>query len=267
MDQFKIFSINKINFEDQGKFLIYPFDLSVFPIYERNTFSKIQIFCFSIIIVIIELKDQLRISDESFVSRQRNHVYKPFKKTATTTATTSDETNTASYDESCENDEYYESEEAAATSTTNPTTTLTSSNAATDKNYNSFFMTQDDDVEEEMQKSRVQKVGQKTKKKEELGAGVGERLESYELLMNIENEDEIRVPKDVSGSVRALKQMLGNPLVFREPCREADRRTNIFGRGNRVGLKRNSLSSLMTSRFGFFFLNFSSNIKWLIGCQ
>ncbi len=85
-------------------------------------------------------------------------------------------------------------------------------------------MTQDDDVEEEMQKSRVQKVGQKTKKKEELGAGVGERLESYELLMNIENEDEIRVPKDVSGSVRVLKQMLGNPLVFRE----ADRRTNIF---------------------------------------
>lgn len=55
-------------------------------------------------------------------------------------------------------------------------------------------------------------------------SSANERYKNYELLLHIENEHEIKIPKDVSGSVRVLKQMLSNPLVFREPCRELDKK-------------------------------------------
>jgi len=94
--------------------------------------------------------------------------------------------------------------------TTEPATTTTTT-TGTEKNFNSFFMTQDDDLEEDLKSRSV--ICKKGKKKEEV---VSERVDSYDLLMNIENEEEIRVPRDVQGSVRVLKQMLSNPLVFRD---------------------------------------------------
>lgn len=43
------------------------------------------------------------------------------------------------------------------------------------------------------------------------------------MLLQIENEDQIKVPKDIGASVRALKQMLDHPLIFREPCKELEK--------------------------------------------
>ncbi len=59
-------------------------------------------------------------------------------------------------------------------------------------------------------------------------SSASERYKNYELLLHIENEHEIKVPKDVGGSVRVLKQMLNNPLVYREPCFELDKKQNPY---------------------------------------
>jgi hypothetical protein len=42
-------------------------------------------------------------------------------------------------------------------------------------------------------------------------------------LFNIENEDEIKIPKSLGASVRALKHMLDHPLILRDPLLELDR--------------------------------------------
>lgn len=32
----------------------------------------------------------------------------------------------------------------------------------------------------------------------------------------------------MNGSVRALKQMLNNPMIYREPCKELDKKQNAY---------------------------------------
>jgi len=49
------------------------------------------------------------------------------------------------------------------------------------------------------------------------------KYKNYEILFEIENEDKIKVPKDIGGSVRALKQMLDKPMVLREPKKETEK--------------------------------------------
>lgn len=68
------------------------------------------------------------------------------------------------------------------------------------------------------------KQPQQKQQQQSVPSSANERYKNYELLLHIENEHEIKIPKDVSGSVRVLKQMLNNPLVFREPCRELDKK-------------------------------------------
>jgi hypothetical protein len=55
------------------------------------------------------------------------------------------------------------------------------------------------------------------------GQNVNNKHKNYEILFEIENEDKIKVPKDIGGSVRVLKQMLDNPMVLREPKKETEK--------------------------------------------
>ena len=108
------------------------------------------------------------------------------------------------------------------------------------KDYSSFFMTQVDQDEATLevkkppsQKKTADTTAETTKKsnakKENALSASVDNIEkdpifkNYEILLHIENEDQIKVPKDLGGSVRALKQMLTNPLVFRDPCVDLDK--------------------------------------------
>lgn len=150
----------------------------------------------------------------------KNHVYKPFKPTQESNKQPRD--SEESYDnEYDETTDYYDCQ----------------TNQTNDKNYNSFFMTQVDQEEALQTQKRVNETKPVIKKQvstssltslSSAGSSRSERFHNYELLLHIENEHEIKVPKDVSGSVRVLKQMLNNPLVFREPCRELDKKQNAY---------------------------------------
>ncbi|RNA10971.1 X-ray radiation resistance-associated 1-like [Brachionus plicatilis] len=60
----------------------------------------------------------------------------------------------------------------------------------------------------------------KNDQKEQQSSRVESRFKNYEILLNIENEDKIKVPKDLGASVRALKQLLEHPTTIRDPVED-----------------------------------------------
>lgn len=49
------------------------------------------------------------------------------------------------------------------------------------------------------------------------------KYEMYKELLEIENEDAIQVPRDLHGSLRALKHSLDNPVIIRPPPNSSNR--------------------------------------------
>ncbi|CAF0977868.1 unnamed protein product [Brachionus calyciflorus] len=95
---------------------------------------------------------------------------------------------------------------------------------ATAKDFNSFFMTQGADEEAILNLKKInsekneQIVSDITKI--ESSPRIDSRFKNYEILLNIENEDQIKVPKDIGSSVRALKQILDHPTIIRDPMKD-----------------------------------------------
>ena len=107
-----------------------------------------------------------------------------------------------------------------------------------DKNYNSFFMTQVYQ-EETVSRSEIRLKSTKPIVSPRIKSAdtcrslavlnkIDNHYKEYEILFNIENEERIKVPKDISGSVRALKQMLDHPLIFRDSVKELDKPQALY---------------------------------------
>lgn len=56
------------------------------------------------------------------------------------------------------------------------------------------------------------------------------KYEIYKELLEIENENEIKVPKDLNGSIRALKHSLDNPVIIRPPYKDSHTTLNNMSR-------------------------------------
>lgn len=102
------------------------------------------------------------------------------------------------------------------------------------KNFDSFFMTQIDQDENveiiNIENPKDNSTKSKNKPKKQISENPlsksknnDQSVKNYDILYNIENEEELAVPKDFRGSIRALKQMLDNPLVFRDPNNQLDK--------------------------------------------
>lgn len=79
----------------------------------------------------------------------------------------------------------------------------------TNEEKGSFFMTQIDHDENSPQ--TVDEDDESSKESNE---------DIYDLLNNIEDENQIKVPSTVGGCVRALKNALDHPIIYRETCKD-----------------------------------------------
>jgi len=78
-----------------------------------------------------------------------------------------------------------------------------------------FFMTQ---IDEQGDEQSVEAPKRKPKKEKERPFSVETKYKGYEDLFDVDAEDpDIVIPKDLQGSVRALKYALAHPLIFSEP--------------------------------------------------
>jgi hypothetical protein len=134
-------------------------------------------------------------------SNNVDHVFKPFKK-----------------EKSREDQQFENDDEATATAAA----AAAAAKATADKDFNSFFMTQIDQ-DETNTNYKDSDATQHESLQQKAPAAQSSASNPYEFLFNIENEDKIKVPKDIGANVRALKHMLDHPLILREPANELDK--------------------------------------------
>ncbi len=137
-----------------------------------------------------------------------DHVFKPFKKEKSKEKSqfSDDEGDEAQADQGAKVD-------AAA--------------SAANKDLNSFFMTQIDQDETQTNhkdsNATQDSLGQKSSKDKKESSSNAHANHPYEFLFNIDNDEKIKIPKDIGANVRALKHMLEHPLVLRDPVSELDK--------------------------------------------
>ncbi|XP_060557943.1 X-ray radiation resistance-associated protein 1-like isoform X2 [Ruditapes philippinarum] len=83
-----------------------------------------------------------------------------------------------------------------------------------------FFMTQVDDQEEEWKKAKKESKVRKRKQKEKMA---DDKYKGYEILLDAEDDTNYSPPKDMHGTIKALKYALGHELVYRDPAVRLDR--------------------------------------------
>ncbi|XP_053404342.1 X-ray radiation resistance-associated protein 1-like isoform X2 [Mercenaria mercenaria] len=86
-----------------------------------------------------------------------------------------------------------------------------------------FFMTQVDDQEEESGKVKEDSSRKKKRKHAQKGKVEDSKYKGYEILLDAEDDTNYSPPKDMHGTIKALKYALGHELVYRDPAARLDR--------------------------------------------